>query len=333
MKRRGVVIVGIGLVSVTAVIVILGLFAPAIGNIYSSAGGALADTRFYGGEGVGAPAYAATQPAQMQQGQQGQSSQGSTSRLQGGGQLGGEEPIPQERIVIRNATVSLIVADPQAKLREIGALAESMGGWIVNSNTSGFTNARGEPATRGSITVRVPAEQLDQALEQIRAGVIRVTGENVTGQDVTQDYIDTESRLRNLEAAEVQLQQIMDQADDVEEVMVVYNQLTVTRGEIEVARGRLQYYEGAAAYSAITVNVEPDAVTPLPSVQAAGWNPLATLANALSGLMRLTQGLIDVGITLLVYGIPLAVIVGVPVLILRARRPRPAPRPETPPAG
>lgn len=330
MKRRGIT-VGIGIASVMlAAFTLISCSAAGAENNVSNG-----PVDSLGGDYSGAPVGgAAQQPVaasnEVQDGDIGGNRQGEQN-LQGGGAVG-QPGQTQDRLVIRNATLSVIVTDPQAKIREIGTLAETLGGWIVSSNTSTFTNMRGEPAVRGTIVVRVPVAQLDQVLEQIRANNISVTSDNVTGEDVTQSYVDTASQLRNLEAAEVQLQRIMEQADDVEEVMIVYDQLITTRGEIEVARGRLQYYEGAAAFSAITVYVEPEAVQPLPVVQTAGWNPLATLGNALSGLLRLTQSLMDVGIALLVYGCPLALIVGIPALILRARRPRPTPAVPTPPA-
>jgi hypothetical protein len=179
----------------------------------------------------------------------------------GGGGIRQEqaEPIvtPGARVVIRDATLGLIVADPETRIDEIAVLAEEIGGWVVTSNVSGFTNVRGEPATRGSVTVRVPAERLDETLNRIAEGALQVTNRRIQGQDVTQDFVDTESRLRNLEAAEAQLQTLIEQATTVEEIMSVYRELVMTRGEIEVAQGRLNYFTGAAAYSSITVTLEP----------------------------------------------------------------------------
>ncbi len=103
--------------------------------------------------------------------------------------------------------------------------------------------------------IRVPAEKLDEALETIKADAIEVQSENQSGQDVTSQYVDLESQLKNLEAAEEQLMEIMQKAEKTEDVLNVFNQLTSIRGQIESIKGQMKYFEESAALSAITVRL------------------------------------------------------------------------------
>jgi hypothetical protein len=216
----------------------------------------------------------------------------------------------QDRIIIRNATLRIVVSDTEAMLDEIAGLAEEFGGWIVNSNISRVTTPSREEAVRGTINIRVMAERLDEALERIKSGAISVESENVTGQDVTQQYVDLTSRLTNLQAAETQLQSIMEDARRTEDVLSVYNELVRVRGEIEVIQGQIQYYSESAAFSSISVELVPEALeTP---IQIAGWSPEGTARGAFLALLNVLRFLVDVAITLVVLVLPLVLIVGVP---------------------
>ncbi|GAF98979.1 unnamed protein product, partial [marine sediment metagenome] len=114
-----------------------------------------------------------------------------------------------ERLVIRNANLTLVVNDPGQSTEDIGKMAREMEGFVVSSYVYQTTYAEDVMAVQASITIRVPVERLDEALDFIKDGSIEVRSENVSGQDVTQEYIDLQSQLRNLELAEEELREIM----------------------------------------------------------------------------------------------------------------------------
>lgn len=221
------------------------------------------------------------------------------------------EPATVERLVIRNANLTLVVEDPAASADEIADLAEAFGGFVVNSNVYQTTFAEGVFATQANITIRIPAERLDEALDQIKQDVVEVRSENISGQDVTQEYTDLESRLRNLEAAEIELREIMASLTRAEEVLSVYQNLRQVREEIEVIKGRMQYFEQSARLSAITIDLLPDVVSQ--PLQIGKWQPQGTAKNALEAMISVVQFLADVAIWLLIFS-PL---IAIPVLILR----------------
>ena len=93
----------------------------------------------------------------------------------------------QERIVIKNANISIAVASPERKMDDIAQMAESMGGFVVSSNLYHTQLDTGQEVPRANVTVRVPAERLNEALKQIETGVGQVLSKNISGEDVTRE--------------------------------------------------------------------------------------------------------------------------------------------------
>jgi hypothetical protein len=106
----------------------------------------------------------------------------------------------------------------------------------------------------------------------------------VNSQDVTAEYTDLNSKLVNLEAAEKQLQEIMDSANRTEDVLSVYSQLVATREQIEVIKGQMKYYEQSAALSAISVQLIANAA--MQPITIGGWQPVG-VASFLQSLIHL----------------------------------------------
>jgi hypothetical protein len=232
------------------------------------------------------------------------------------------EPVSQERLVIRNANLTLVVENPTASVETISRMAQDMGGFVVSSYLYETALGAGDlTTTQGTLTIRVPAERLDEALQAIKAGAIEVRSENISGEDVTQQYVDLQSRLRNLEAAEAQLQEIMGSATRTEDVMMVYNQLVQVRGEIESVKGQMQYFEQSAKLSAVTLELIPDAAAQ--PLQIAGWRPQGTAKAAVEALIQALQFLADAAIWAVICIVPIGVILGLPAyFVVRAMRRR-----------
>jgi hypothetical protein len=165
----------------------------------------------------------------------------------------------------------------------------------------------GTKVPEGSIVVRIPAEKLAEALKEIKGDAVEVQNETQSGQDVTKEYIDVQSQLKNLEATERKLTEIMDKAVKTEDVLAVFNQLTQIRGQIEVAKGQMQYYEQAAALSAVSVRlIAEKTVQP---IEIAGWQPQGKARDAVQALVRFFQNFVDFLIWLAIFFIPVAVVI------------------------
>ncbi len=220
-----------------------------------------------------------------------------------------------ERIVIRNADLSLVVSDPAATSDQIAAMAEEMGGFVVNLNVYQTIFESGVEGERALITIRVPAEQLDKAIETIKENAIEVRNEEISGQDVTEEYTDMQSRLRHLEAVEQQLLGFLEDADDTEDALSVFEQLEYKQSEIEVIKGRIQYLEDSARLSRISINLQPDfADRPL---QIGSWRPVGTAKDAIEALVSTLQFIGNVIIVLVLYILPVAIVIGIILWPLR----------------
>ena len=230
-----------------------------------------------------------------------------------------------ERIVIKNADLSIVVEDPVASMDAISLMAEEMGGFMVSSNTYKTTTRSGLEVPNASITVRVPADKLEEALVRIKALVedqeLDILNESVSGQDVTSEVTDLESRLRNLQAAETQLLEIMDNAYSTEDVISIFRELTSIREEIEVLQGQIKYYRESASLSAISVSLQ--AKKALEPISIAGWQPGMEAQRALQALVEGGQALANILIWMVIFVLPLAAIITLPIFfIVKAVRKR-----------
>jgi len=154
-------------------------------------------------------------------------------------------------MIVRTGNMALIVKDVNAALADISRMAENLKGYVVSSNAY-------ESGDRlfGSISFRIPAESFDQAVASLRALADDVTNETTNSQDVTQEYTDLTSQLKNLEATETQLLSIMQKAQTVEETLKVQIELSRVRGDIEQTKGRMLYLERTSSTSLINVTLQ-----------------------------------------------------------------------------
>lgn len=173
-----------------------------------------------------------------------------------------------ERKIIRNANLTVEVISPTESQRKIVSIAESHQGFVVTSEaTQSSSDDKSKPEITVNLVVRVPAMQFNQVMEQIRAVGIRVTQEKVTGQDVTEEFIDLEARIKNQKALEAQFIEIMKRAGKVADALEVQKELADVRTEIEKLEGRRRFLENQASLSTITVTLQP----PTQIVNAAGF--------------------------------------------------------------
>ncbi len=225
------------------------------------------------------------------------------------------QPATIERLVIRNANLVIVVEDPSASASSITQLAELMGGYVVSLNVYQSAYGDGLSATYASITIRVPAERLSEALDEIKERAVEVRSENISGQDVTQEYTDLKSQLRNLEAAEEELREIMGSLTKAEDVLRVYETLRQVRQEIEIIKGRMQYFEQSARLSAISIELLPDVVSQ--PLQIGRWQPEGTAKEALQSLISALQFLANATIWLVIYVLPVLLLLSIPFWVIR----------------
>ena len=231
-----------------------------------------------------------------------------------------------ERVVLKSAEITISVAKPHESMKQISEMASRLGGFVVSSFTWKEEDySSGRSYDKATINIRVPAEKLDSTLAEIRAmsanGTEGVISESQSGQDVTSDFVDSESRLRNLKVAEEQLMVLMENTTDLSSTMEVFRELTNIRSQIEVLQGHINYLKESADLSSIAITLVAEAS--LQPIEIGGWKPEGVVRESLEKLVRSFQGLVDFlirfGITCLPFLIPLGIGIFFLVKALRKR--------------
>ena len=155
--------------------------------------------------------------------------------------------VSQQRIIIRTVDMSLEVAEISATFDGVADLAKEFGGWVVSSDKSRKHAA--------FISVRVPAERLDEAILRLRGMAVDVDSEVTSSRDVTDEYVDLTARLTNMEATQAALVRMLDRADKVEDALRVQTELTRVQEEIERLSGRIKFLEQTSAFSLVNVSL------------------------------------------------------------------------------
>ena len=163
------------------------------------------------------------------------------------------------RLIIKNGEMNLMVANTDRAIDQVTGIAVDSGGYIVSAKTwvqDGYKYA--------TISLGVPSDQFEAVQRQLRTLAVQVLIDTASGQDVSDEYVDLQSRLTNLEATRARIREFLDKATKVEEALQVNAQLTKIEGEIEQVKGRMQYLKDRAAYSTLLVNIEQQRPTPTP---------------------------------------------------------------------
>ncbi len=153
-----------------------------------------------------------------------------------------------ERQVVRRAELTVEVASFEDASASLVRIAEASGGFVADSTAS-----QGEPP-QGTFVLRVPAQAFSRTLEQVEA-LGEVRGRRVTGQDVTEELVDLQARIRNLERHERQLLIFMERVTRVADLLAIEQELSRVRGDIERLSGRLRFLAHRAELAAVEVTL------------------------------------------------------------------------------
>ncbi len=217
--------------------------------------------------------------------------------------------------VIKTADLSLQVEDAQTAMEKAKAFAAQVNGFVLQATISGT-----EKGDRTAwVTVHVPVSRFEESVVELKKIGSLLLSESVNGQDVTEEYADLESQIRNARTEETQYQEIMKRAGAIEDVLAVAKQLADVRGRIERLEGRRQFLANRTDYSTITVRMSEEPVVHLPS---ASWRPMQIAEQTLRFLIETFQTLVNVVIIVVIVGVglllPLALVFW--ILIALGRR-------------
>jgi len=228
-----------------------------------------------------------------------------------------------ERKIIRNAALTVEVTSPSDSQHKIVSIAESHQGFVVTSEaTQRASEDRTKPEMTVTLSVRVPAAQFNQVMDEIRAVGARVIQEKVTGQDVTEEFMDLEARIKNQKALELQFLEIMKRAGKVDDALSVQRELAEVRTEIEKLEGRRRFLENQSSLSTINVTLQPptqivNATGFSYSVRSAFSDGVDVAADIVLFLIRAVIALLPI---MLLIVLPLALLVKLGLKVVRRRR-------------
>ncbi len=222
------------------------------------------------------------------------------------------------RQIIANANISLVVKETETAMAGVEQIASDLGGYLSDVELSKGRYDQTEEL-RGSMTLRVPSDNLEEALERLQALATDVHYLNIERQDVTDQYSDLDARLRNLRATETELLALLTEVRErpnakVEDILAVHRNLTQIREEIETLQGRKNLLDNQIGFSTVRVELIPDSIN-RPIVEEP-WSANGPVRNALRALVATLQGLLTALIWAFLYLTPLLLVVLIPLAIL-----------------
>jgi hypothetical protein len=177
-----------------------------------------------------------------------------------------------ERQIVYTCSLELTVSSPSQTAEQVRLLAEKLEGYSENAESGGQTS------TQASITIRIPAAQLESAKAEIRKLAVRIESEKTNALDVTKQYVDMQARLRNLRAEEAQYLQIMKSAIKVQDMLDVTAKLSEVRGQIEQQQAEFQALSKQVEMASISISLRVPTDT---EVMGIHWRPLYQMKLAL----------------------------------------------------
>lgn len=219
-----------------------------------------------------------------------------------------------ERMIVYTVRLSLQVQDADKASNEIATIAASYKGYVAGSNLS----RDGKGRMRGTVTLRIPAESLDDAQKKIEASALKTLSRNKDSRDVTDQYTDLNARLKNLEATEVELTKLLatvrERTGKAEDILAVYNRLTEIRQQIEQTKGQINVLEKTSTLATMTIDLVP--FEDVQILEPDTWAPNKTVAQALKTLVQALQGIADLAIWLILFFLPILIILLLPFIVL-----------------
>lgn len=227
-------------------------------------------------------------------------------------------PAFDNRQVIYDGSIQLQAADTRDAFDRIVLLVETSGGFLAASQV-GEAILEEQPVI--NFTIRVPTDQLTATLAGIRELADRVVTESLQSQDVTDQFVDIEAQLRNLYALEEELLALLSELRDNPnadpgKLLQVFDQIRITRGEIEQLEGRKQLLTDLVSLATISISISPlPAAIPIVPEDPV-WEPAVQAREALRSLVEDLQAIGSFAIRFVLYNLPILILIAGPFVWL-----------------
>lgn len=226
---------------------------------------------------------------------------------------------PNIRMIIHQARISTNVKDLEKAQHNMEQKVKNYDGYIVESNVY----LESDETSTGKMVVRIPEEHFETFLSEAEAEASKVLEKNVTGQDVTEQYVDLSSRVKSKRAVEERLLAFMKDAEKTEDLLKISTDLAKIQEEIEVLVGKINYLENQTSFSTIELTMYENRVI-IPEIENKDLN---TWEKTKKQFITSTNSLLSIGSGIIVFiigNLPvlafLAIIAGVVVLVIKRRK-------------
>ncbi len=211
-----------------------------------------------------------------------------------------------DRMTVQSGSLALLVKDVRETQNKISQYVRSEGGYVVNMSTN-----RPTEQPYGNMSVRVVAEKLEATFDYFRGLGVKVTTENLSGYDVTDQYGDLETRLGYLQRSLSQIQAIQDEAETYEEILSGTREIINLQQQIDDLKGRQLYLEQTSKFALVNISMSTDEFA-LPYAPDSNFRPEIIFKLAVRSMLGTLQGLGTLGIWVVVYSliwIPLVILI------------------------
>lgn len=225
-----------------------------------------------------------------------------------------------DRMVIYNANLSLQVKDYHQVEATIQSKATELGGYVVESSIYDS----GTEYINGTIIVKIPQDNFQSYIKEVEKNSIKVKEKSVSGNDVTEEFVDLESRLKAKEAVEKRLLTLMDQANKTEDLLKISNDLAIVQEEKEQILGRMKFLQNNVDYSTVTIQlqeelVKVDAIKDKESLNT--WQKAKSqFVSTINGLISFLSGVVVFVIGLSPIIIPIVIVLIIWIIYRKKRK-------------
>jgi len=205
-----------------------------------------------------------------------------------------------DRKVVKEASLYIVVKKVAESVTSVQSIATKYGGFVGSSNISNSD----VDIKRGTITLRIPNDKIDLAIDEIKKTAVKVESEEMNSDDVTSQYVDLESRLNSKKSVENQYVLLLQKSTEVEDIVQIHSYLDKVREEIEVLQGQVNYLSNQVSMSSLFVSMTSEA-----EVQIFGitWHPITTIKQSFRDLLVGLTGVVDF-IIYLIFTLPVILI-------------------------
>jgi len=207
------------------------------------------------------------------------------------------QPDIEDRMMAKNATQSLHVKDVKESIDAIEAYAKNIGGYVVSKSLN-----EPQEASTGYVTLRIPAEKLEEALAFFGEKAVKIIYESVYGNDITDQYVDTQTKLEVLEKTKAIFVGMLDSATDFDQILGAQTEILNVQRQIDSVKGQIEYMEKTAKMSLVNIDLSTDELS-LGFAPADAWRPSVVFKLAVRSLVRNARQLGNTGIWISVYAV------------------------------